>query len=163
MGLYYLGEKNYVLAERELALAQAANPDNPKLLFQLAYAKFAQAEDVRARQGAAAAQGLYQEAINRYLGLLQRDPNSTDALYNLAYAYARLGNGAQAREYYQKTVALDPNFARAWFGLGVLQYEGGDRAGSLPHFCRFVQTATPDLKPTIDAAQKIIAENGKCK
>ena len=163
MGLYYLAEKNFTLAERELKQAQQNNPDSPRVYYNLAYLKFSQAEDVRARQGEAAAQGMYQDAINQYISLIQKYPNFPEALYDLAYLYTRTGDLTSAREYYTKATTLKPNFAKAWYGLGLLAYQNGDQKGSVEYFCRFVKNATPDLQSAIDMAQKIIAENGKCK
>ncbi len=163
MGLYYIQEKNYVLAERELALARQANPNNPKILFNLAYAKFSQAEDARGRNGLDAARGLYQESINYYQSLIQQVPNYADATYNLGYAYLRLGDLASAGEWYNKTLAIDPNYPRALFGIGALKLQGGDVASAVNYLCRFTKVAPKDLQASIDAAQKIIAENGKCK
>jgi tetratricopeptide (TPR) repeat protein len=163
MGLYYIQEKNYVLAERELALARQAQPNNPKILFNLAYAKFSQAEDVRGRNGLDAARGLYQESIQYYQTLIQQVPNYADATYNLGYAYLRLDDLGNAGEWYNKTLAIDPNYPRALFGLGALKLQGGDVASAVSYLCKFTKIAPKDLQASIDAAQKIIAENGKCK
>ncbi|MFO1464582.1 MAG: tetratricopeptide repeat protein [bacterium] len=163
MGLYYIQEKNYVLAERELSLARQAQPNDPRILFNLAYAKFSQAEDARGRNGLDAARGLYQEAINYYQSLLQQVPNYADAAYNLGYAYLRLGDYGSASSWYEKTLAIDANYPRALFGLGALKLQGGDTASAVNYLCRFTKVAPKDLQSSIDAAQKIIAENGKCK
>jgi Flp pilus assembly protein TadD len=163
MGLYYMQEKNFILAERELAQAQSAQPDNPRVLFNLAYLKLAQAEAERGRSGPAAASPLYQEAINRYQALLQKMPDNVDAVYNLAYTYSRLGNFSQATPLYEKTLSLDPRYGKALFGLAAIKLEAGDKRSAVDLLCRFVQVAAPDMKSSIDAAQKIIAENGKCK
>jgi len=163
MGLYYIQEKNYVLAERELALARQAQPDNPKILFNLAYAKFSQAEDLRGRSGLDAARSLYQASITDYQALLQQVPNYADAAYNLGYAYSRLGDFANAEAWYQKTLAIDANYPRALFGMGALKLQNGDTASAVGFLCRFTKVAPQDLQASIDASQKIIAENGKCK
>ncbi|MCE9624518.1 MAG: tetratricopeptide repeat protein [Deltaproteobacteria bacterium] len=163
MGLYYVQEKNYVLAERELTLARQAQPDNPKILFNLAYAKFSQAEDIRGRSGLDAARSLYQASISDYQALLQQVPNYADAAYNLGYAYLRLGDFPNAADWYQKTLAIDANYPRALFGMGALKLQDGDKASAVNFLCRFTKVAPKDLQASIDAAQKIIAENGKCK
>jgi len=163
MGLYYIQEKNYVLAEKELSLARQANPNDPKILFNLAYAKFSQAEDARARGGLDSARGLYQEAINYYQSLLQQVPNYTDAAYNLGYTYLRLGDTGNASTWYEKTLAIDANYPRALFGIGAIKLQNGDTASAVNYLCRFTKVAPQDLQSSIDAAQKIIAQNGKCK
>lgn len=163
MGLYYIQEKNFLLAERELAQAQTAQPDNSRVLFNLAYLKLAQAEETRARQGLEAARSLYQEAIDRYQSLLQKIPGYTEAAYNLAYTYSRLGDFAQATPWFQKTLELDPRHGKALFGMAAIEFQNGNKAQAVNLLCRFVQVASPDLKTSVESAQKIIAENGKCK
>jgi tetratricopeptide (TPR) repeat protein len=163
MGLYYIQEKNYVLAEKELALARQADPNNPKILFNLAYAKFSQAEDVRARSGLDAALPLYRQAIGNYQSLLQTVPNYADAAYNLGYAYMRMGDTTSASEWYQKTLAIDANYPRALFGLGAILLQNGNAPSAVEYLCRFTKVAPQDLQASVDAAKNIIAQNGKCK
>ena len=163
MGLYYVQEKNYVLAEKELALARQSDPNNPKIMFNLAYAKFSQAEDVRGRNGLDAALPLYRQSIDYYQSLLHAVPNYADAAYNLGYAYLRMGDLTSASEWYQKTLTIDANYARALFGLGAIQLQSGNSASAVEYLCRFTKVAPADLQTSIDAAQKIIAQNGKCK
>ncbi|HCU25171.1 MAG TPA: hypothetical protein DF383_09140, partial [Deltaproteobacteria bacterium] len=163
MGLYYIQEKNYVLAEKELALARQAQPDNPRILFNLAYAKFSQAEDLRGRSGVEAARPLYEESIGYYQQLLQKVPNYSDAAYNIGYSYLRLNQLMNAAEWYRKTLAMDANYPRALFGLGAIQVQNGDLKGGVDYLCRFTKVAPKNLQTSIEAAQKIIAQNGKCK
>lgn len=164
MGIYYIQEKNFVLAEKELNLARAQNPQSLKVLFNLAYAKFSQAEDIRNRQGPGAAQKYYNEAIARYQAVLQKFPSATDALYNLGYTYTRMNNSSRAEEYYQKTLQTDPSYPRALFGMAAIKLEVGDKPSAVQYLCQFIQKATPDLKANVEAAQKIILENGgKCR
>lgn len=162
MGLYYLQEKNYVLAEKELELARKSQPEDPRILFNMAYAKFSQAEDLRGRSGATAARPLYEEAVRRYLEAIERFPTHTDATYNLAYAYTRLEDAPHAVEWYEKTLRIDPRHARALFGLGILKLQSGDKSRALELLCQFTRTTQADLKASREAAQKIIAEHGKC-
>ncbi len=163
LGIYYLQEKNFVLAEKELALAAQADPENPRVKFNLAYAKLSRAEDTRGRSGLNAATALYQQAIQDYQALLAKVPDYQDAAYNLGYAYARIGDTTQAAQWYEKVLKLNPKHPRALFGIASLKYEGGDKKGSVPYFCQFIKSATPDMSGAVTAAQKIVAEEGKCR
>jgi superkiller protein 3 len=163
LGLYYLSEKNFVLADKELYLAYKADPDNPRVLFNLAYAKLSRAEEARGRQGVAAAQPFYQQAIEGFSSLLQKQPKFADAAYNLGYVYARTGDLGQAEQWYQKTLSIDPGYDRAMFSLGAMKLESGQKEAGVKYLCQFVLTTDQALQATKEAAQKIIAQNGGCK
>ena len=163
LGLVYLKEKNFLLAERELAKAMKANPNNPQIKLFLAYSKLSRAEEVRGKQGAAAATGVYHQALNDYQSVLAQFPKSADAAYNIAYINARLGNLQEAEVWYQKTLAINSNYYKALFGLGLLKIEGGQKKEGVKYLCRFTKVAGADQASAKAAAEKIIAQNGKCK
>jgi len=164
LGLLYLQEKNFVLADKELALAYRQDPNNPRVIFNLAFAKLSRAEDVRGRKGAAAAAPLYQEAITVYKSLVEKFPKFADGAYNLGYVYGRLGDLSQAEKWYSKTLSIDPNYYQALFSLGIMKVETGSKEEGVQYLCRFQKvTQGQDLKPSQEVAKKIIAENGRCK
>jgi tetratricopeptide (TPR) repeat protein len=163
MGVLYIQQKNYPMAERELLLARQQEPDNTRVLFNLAFIKLGKAEEVRAQQGTAAAQGLYQEALAEYQGLAQAQPSYADAAYNVGYIYARLDQFPQAMQWYEKTLQIDPNYTRALFGLGLLKIQGGQKEEGVKYLCRFTQTAQSDQAGAKQAAEQIISQHGKCK
>lgn len=53
-------------------------------------------------------------------------PDDPKITYFFAYNLERLRKYDQARELYLRAVELDPDFARAWFGLGEMYLAGGD-------------------------------------
>lgn len=53
-------------------------------------------------------------------------PDDPKITYFFAYNLERLRKYDQARELYRRAVELDPDFARAWFGLGDMYLAGGD-------------------------------------
>lgn len=163
MGILYIRQKNYPLAERELALAKQAEPNNPRVLFNLAFVKLGRAEEVRAQQGPAAAQGLYQQALAEYQALTQSNPSYADAAYNVGYIYARLNQFPDAVAWYEKTLQVDPNYSRALFGLGLLKIQGGQKEEGVKYLCRFAQTAPSEQASAKQAAEQLISQNGSCK
>jgi tetratricopeptide (TPR) repeat protein len=48
----------------------------------------------------------------------QAEPKDPSAWYSLGYAYANLGQHAQASAAYRETLRIDPNNPAAWFNLG---------------------------------------------
>jgi tetratricopeptide (TPR) repeat protein len=163
MGILYIRQKNFPMAEKELALAKQAEPDNPRVLFNLAFVKLGRAEEVRAQQGAGAAQGLYMQALADYQTLAEKQPGFADAAYNVGYVYARLNQVPEAIQWYDKTLQADPNYSRALFGLGLLKIQGGQKEEGVKYLCRFTQTAPSDQAGAKQAAEQLISQNGKCK
>jgi tetratricopeptide (TPR) repeat protein len=163
MGLLYLRQKNYPLAEKELALAKQQDPENPRVLFNVAFLKLGQAEEIRAQQGPAAAQGSYQEALTEFQGLVQKQPNYTDAAYNIGYIYTRLNQLPEALQWYEKTLQIDPNYSKALFVLGMMKIQSGQKEEGVKYLCRFSQTASADQASAKQAAEQLISQNGKCK
>lgn len=162
MGLLYIRQKNYPLAEKELTLAKQQEPDNPRVLFNLAFVKLGQAEEVRARQGAPAAQGLYQQALTEFQAVLQTKHDYPDAAYNVGYIYARLNQLPMAQQWYEKTLQIDPDYPRALFGLGLLKIQSGQKDEGVKYLCRFTQKAAEDQAGAKKVAEQLIGQNGKC-
>ncbi len=77
-------------------------------------------------------QGAYQGALERFQQALYNDPQSADALYNLAATYHRLGNlegqksdWEQAENYYNQCLDHDEEHGSCYRGLAVLLVEQG--------------------------------------
>lgn len=82
----------------------------------------------------------YQDGIDKINRLIEKDGNSAMAFYCLGILSDHLVHGTdikkektvfekQARRYYQHALKLDPNFAQAYFGIGrILLNKGNKRA-----------------------------------
>ncbi len=164
LGLLYLQEKNFPLADKEIAAASQKDPNNPRVLFNLAFAKLSRAEEIRGRQGMNAALPVYQESIMVYKRLLEKFPQYADGAYNLGYIYGRLGDLPQALSWYGKAVNMDSNHYKALFSLGMLEVETGKKKEGVEHLCRFLKIVpATNTESSRTVAEKIIAENGRCK
>jgi len=62
----------------------------------------------------------YKHAINSFDSALIYMPEYTDALCNKAFCYEKLGNKAEARKAYKRTLELVPNYEIAILGLNRL-------------------------------------------
>lgn len=85
-----------------LSLAQKARqgmPDNPGVADTLAVAYFRK--------------GDYTAAIDLLKEALNKAPNVSDFNYHIALVYQKTHDNARAAEYLQRTLKLDPNYARA--------------------------------------------------
>ena len=67
------------------------------------------------------------EAINLLKLKLYEDPTSSAIMTNLALVYLRLGDKEAGKNYLQKAVRLDPNYARSYKLIGDLVKEESDR------------------------------------
>lgn len=56
------------------------------------------------------------------------------ALYNMAETYNEMGNFSKAKEYYRKSLKIDPNQDRPYYRLGMNAQESGDDAEALKMF-----------------------------
>ena len=69
--------------------------------------------------------GRYQDGREQLLAALRYQPNSLEALNNLAGAHLKLGNACAAEEVCRQILSAQPDFHTAWTNLGVaLSYQG---------------------------------------
>ena len=58
--------------------------------------------------------------------ILELNPDSPEAHYNLARAYEEQGNLLKAVQYYQETIQLDSLFQEAYNNIGILYFQAGE-------------------------------------
>jgi tetratricopeptide (TPR) repeat protein len=63
-----------------------------------------------------------QQAIDEYRHVLDRDPESVNSLKGIAYLYLSMQKFDDAREYYKKATAIDPNDPELYYSLGVIAW-----------------------------------------
>ena len=68
------------------------------------------------------------------------------AWYELAWIEDKSGNKESARTGYEKVLALQPNFALAQRGLGLLHFERRDYAEAVPHLLRATELGLKDAE-----------------
>jgi len=68
------------------------------------------------------AQSIAEEVFS---GIISREPNNPQAYYLMAYLRENQGRDAEAYEYLQKAVEIDPEYLNAWKKLGDLADEEG--------------------------------------
>lgn len=80
--------------------------------------------------------GRIEEAADSYRAALERSPGSAKACGNLANIYARTGRREAAVKLYEAVLAHEGAYAEvfevadAYYNLGILRAQGGDRAGA---------------------------------
>jgi tetratricopeptide (TPR) repeat protein len=62
------------------------------------------------------------EAIAEYQRVLQNDPTSVNSLKGIAYLYLNMKRFDDARQYYKKATAIDPNDPELYYSLGVIAW-----------------------------------------
>jgi len=73
-----------------------------------------------------------QQAIGQYKIVLQNDPQNINSLKGIAYLFMQMKKFDEAREYYTKAIAVDPNDPEAYYSVGVIDWlaaykDTGDR------------------------------------
>ncbi len=107
--------------------------------------------------------GDYDVAIDKLARLHEKDPNDADVLNLLGYGYRKIGNLDQARGYYLKALAVDPEHRGANEYLGELYLETGQmdkaeqRLAVLDKDCWLGCSEYTELKESIE---KFKAEKG---
>ena len=71
------------------------------------------------------------ERISQLKAMLQAEPTDTFCLYGLAMEHARLGLHAEAVEWFDRALAVDPNYCYAYFHKAKsLEQAGNDSAAT---------------------------------
>lgn len=74
------------------------------------------------------------EAVKALNSVIEAQPDSVPAWFNLGYAYTGLHQETEAIKAYQKTLELAPNLFEARLNLGILLLEGKQPRAALEHF-----------------------------
>lgn len=61
-------------------------------------------------------------AIEQYKAVLQQDPKNVNSIKGIAYLYLQMKKFDDAKEYYRKAIALDPNDPEAYYSVGVIDW-----------------------------------------
>jgi len=61
-------------------------------------------------------------AIEQYKSVLQQDPKNVNSIKGIAYLYLQMKKFEDAKEYYRKAIALDPNDPEAYYSVGVIDW-----------------------------------------
>ncbi|MXW78574.1 MAG: tetratricopeptide repeat protein, partial [Gemmatimonadetes bacterium] len=84
--------------------------------------------------GAACSQDPDDDSLEKHLRLTRQNPTAPPAYYNLAVAYTQVGRYDEAQQNYAKALDLDPNYALAHDGLGLLAQRRGALDEAAAHF-----------------------------
>ena len=63
-----------------------------------------------------------QLAIEQYKEVLEKDPNNVNCLKGIAFLYMQQKKFDDAREYYKKAIAADPNDPETYYSVGVIDW-----------------------------------------
>jgi tetratricopeptide (TPR) repeat protein len=74
----------------------------------------------------------YPKAVDAYQRVIDLDPTSSDAFFNLGYIYATTGKLEEAEKAFEKVVSLKPSYiGKSLFNLAVIQQKLGKREQSI--------------------------------
>lgn len=77
-----------------------------------------------------------QQAIDAYQDVLKTDSSNANSLLGIAYLYMSMKKFDDARDYYKKAIAADPNNPEAYYSVGVIDWRAaykdiGERKGKV--------------------------------
>lgn len=81
-----------------------------------------------------AAEGKHEEAVAEFKKALEKDPEQSNIMGNMADSYAKLGKNDEALETYKKAIAVRPDDAALYTNMGVLLSKIGKDAESQEAF-----------------------------
>ncbi|MFD1314082.1 tetratricopeptide repeat protein [Namhaeicola litoreus] len=95
-------------------------------------------------------------AIEAYQNSLKIFPNGKLPLINLAVVYNVSGNAEKSREYYKKYCEIFPEDPEGYYGLGLIEYSGGQLESGLDNLVHsFILYSAQQSPYRSDAAGKI--------
>jgi tetratricopeptide (TPR) repeat protein len=103
----------------------------------------------------------YQEAENYYQRALSVAPNSAQVLNNAANHYLASGNRSRAREFYLKTIAIDPRHPNANLQLAQMSVEDKQGRQALGYLGRLEASTNTDPGVVLLRA-RALAASGRC-
>lgn len=107
-------------AIEQLETAMSLDPTEIDTYFELALQYLAQNRD--------------QDAIDLYDRVLAVQPRNARAMLRLCETYRKVGQFERAIGYCEDAVNADPNYAQAYYQLGILRYNRPAAPGQLPNF-----------------------------
>ena len=105
-------------------------------------------------------QGDYDAALTSYRLALRDRPNDQRVLQNMAIAYTRTGQMAEAVRCYREALDLDPTLGGAHYGLAFLLLKRGETDAAAEHLAAFLERAEhgPESERWVRHARQTLAE-----
>ena len=105
-------------------------------------------------------QGDYDAALTSYRLALRDHPNDPKILQNMAIAYSRTPQLADAVRCYRRALELAPELSGAHYGLAFLLLKREDRAGAIKHLDAFLATSPTggDTARWVEHAKQTLTE-----
>lgn len=119
---------------------------------RIAGVSMAEGDQLQAKGEARPKKGYYRDAINSYIDILEKYPNSPDnaeVLYQLSKAYEMEGEPKNAEAMLRRLVALHPDYKgipEAHFRLGDINFNNGNYQQAEFHYRTVTQADAPGLK-----------------
>jgi tetratricopeptide (TPR) repeat protein len=79
-------------------------------------------------------QGKYEEAITLFQKVIEKDPDSVEAHYNLALSLLRSGKQEEAITLFEKVKEMKPDMMETYIALGECYFNKGENDKAVSHF-----------------------------
>lgn len=160
LAMAYRGRGDLARAEAELAIKGDVEPRPVDPLMQSVDTLLESAEAYNIRGGAELAAGRWAAAADQFRRGLDVRPTDPSLRHRLGTALTQMGDEAGATAAFEEVIRTHPEFARAYFSLGVLAAERREYDPAIEHF-RAALTHEPGYVQARVQLGRALARSGK--
>lgn len=88
--------------------------------------------------------GNFKKSIERFLKVLESEPNNTKALFHLSIAYMDLNKYDEAIEIIDRLIKIEPNNALAYKNRALIKYSQNKEKEAMADYKQFVKLSQKD-------------------
>jgi tetratricopeptide (TPR) repeat protein len=70
-------------------------------------------------------EAMLKESISKFEKAFTNDPTNASLAFNLGVLYDKAQDPVKTKEYYEKAIAMKPDYGDAFFNLGVMFFNAG--------------------------------------
>lgn len=144
-------------APQKLAAEQSATAAAGE--FQTGTQLMEQGEKALKDKNTSNAQKYFSEASAHYQAAIKADPKLWDAYYNWGLALFQSGDTPSAIKVWKDLLKQNPDYTRAIYNLGMVNWKNGNVAEGKPYLCKFLKIAKSDYAKEAQALQAEMAKN----
>ncbi len=144
-------------APQKMATAQATTAAAAE--FQAATQLMEQGEKALQDKNTVSAKKFFVDAAARYQAAIKTDPKFWDAYYNRGLALFQGGDTPGALKVWGGLLRKRPDYTRALYNMGMVNWRNGNINEARPHLCKFLQTAKGEFSAEAKALQAEMAKN----
>jgi tetratricopeptide (TPR) repeat protein len=101
----------------------------------------------------------FAEAVPHLQAATKANPKMWDAYYNWGLALFQSGNSDGALKVWKDLLQQNPNYVRATYNIGMVNWRSGKIAEAKPYLCRFISAGGSEFANEVKSLQAEMAKN----